>query len=67
MRAACCVLRGGANLHRRRGEGHDPHGRCGRPLPASESARAYSALGLWLFVPWSWWVDKHMPQMNCTP
>ena len=29
------------------------------PPPASESALAYSALGLWLFVPLSWWIDRH--------
>jgi hypothetical protein len=27
--------------------------------PPSERALAWSALGLWLFVPWAWWVDKH--------
>jgi membrane-bound metal-dependent hydrolase YbcI (DUF457 family) len=27
--------------------------------PPSERALAWSALGIWLFVPWSWWVDKH--------
>ena len=27
--------------------------------PPSEHALALSALGLWLFVPWSWWVDRH--------
>jgi hypothetical protein len=27
--------------------------------PPSERALAVSALGLWLFVPWSWWVDRH--------
>jgi membrane-bound metal-dependent hydrolase YbcI (DUF457 family) len=27
--------------------------------PPSERALAFSALGLWLFVPWSWWVDRH--------
>jgi amino acid transporter len=27
--------------------------------PPSERALALSALGLWLFVPWSWWVDRH--------
>ena len=29
------------------------------PLPPSERAIAWSALGIWLFVPWAWWVDKH--------
>jgi hypothetical protein len=28
------------------------------PLP-SERALAWSALLLWLFVPWAWWVDRH--------
>jgi membrane-bound metal-dependent hydrolase YbcI (DUF457 family) len=27
--------------------------------PPSERALALTALGLWLFVPWAWWVDKH--------
>jgi hypothetical protein len=27
--------------------------------PPSERALALGALGLWLFVPWSWWVDRH--------
>jgi membrane-bound metal-dependent hydrolase YbcI (DUF457 family) len=27
--------------------------------PPSESALAWTALGIWLFVPWAWWVDKH--------
>jgi len=27
--------------------------------PPSERALAWSALGIWLFVPWAWWVDKH--------
>ena len=27
--------------------------------PPSERALALSALGLWLFVPWGWWVDRH--------
>jgi hypothetical protein len=32
--------------------------------PPSESALAWSALGLWLFVPWAWWVDKHRTTVN---
>jgi membrane-bound metal-dependent hydrolase YbcI (DUF457 family) len=27
--------------------------------PPSEMALAWTALGIWLFVPWAWWVDKH--------
>lgn len=27
--------------------------------PSSERALAFEALGIWLFVPWAWWVDKH--------
>ena len=27
--------------------------------PPNESVLAWSALGIWLFVPWAWWVDKH--------
>ena len=29
------------------------------PPPPSVSALAWTALGIWLFVPWAWWVDKH--------
>jgi membrane-bound metal-dependent hydrolase YbcI (DUF457 family) len=28
------------------------------PAP-NERTLAWSALGIWLFVPWAWWVDKH--------
>ena len=27
--------------------------------PPSERALAWSALAIWIFVPWAWWVDKH--------
>lgn len=27
--------------------------------PPSERALAFGALGIWLFMPWAWWVDKH--------
>ena len=27
--------------------------------PPSERALALTTLGVWLFVPWAWWVDKH--------
>lgn len=27
--------------------------------PPSEHALAWTALGIWLFVPWAWWVDRH--------
>jgi hypothetical protein len=27
--------------------------------PPNERVLAWSALGIWLFVPWAWWVDKH--------
>ena len=29
------------------------------PPPPSEQMLARTALGIWLFVPWAWWVDKH--------
>lgn len=29
------------------------------PPPADGRAVAAGALGLWLFVPWAWWVDRH--------
>jgi membrane-bound metal-dependent hydrolase YbcI (DUF457 family) len=28
-------------------------------LPPNGQAVAMGALGLWLFVPWGWWVDRH--------
>lgn len=27
--------------------------------PPSEKALAWTALAIWLFVPWAWWVDRH--------
>jgi hypothetical protein len=27
--------------------------------PPNERVLAWTALGLWLFVPWAWWVDRH--------
>jgi hypothetical protein len=27
--------------------------------PPNERALAWTTLGIWLFVPWAWWVDKH--------
>lgn len=27
--------------------------------PPSEQALAWTALAIWLFVPWAWWVDRH--------
>jgi len=29
------------------------------PPPPSVRALAWTTLGVWLFVPWAWWVDKH--------
>jgi hypothetical protein len=29
------------------------------PLPPGEQAVAWMTLGLWLFVPWGYWVDRH--------
>jgi hypothetical protein len=29
------------------------------PPPTDERALAATSLGLWLFVPWSWWIDRH--------
>jgi len=31
----------------------------GSPPPPSPRAVAFGALGLWLFVPWGYWVDRH--------
>lgn len=32
--------------------------------PPSERALAWTALGVWLFVPWAWWVDRHRMQVT---
>jgi hypothetical protein len=29
------------------------------PPPPNVRALAWTTLGVWLFVPWAWWVDKH--------
>ena len=29
------------------------------PPPADAHALAVTALGIWIFVPWSYWVDRH--------
>lgn len=29
------------------------------PPPPSANALAWMTLGVWLFVPWAWWVDRH--------
>jgi membrane-bound metal-dependent hydrolase YbcI (DUF457 family) len=29
------------------------------PPPPSVNALAATSLGIWLFVPWAWWIDKH--------
>lgn len=29
------------------------------PPPPNVTALAWMTLGVWLFVPWAWWVDKH--------
>ena len=29
------------------------------PPPAESATVAWGALTLWLFVPWSWWIDRH--------
>lgn len=29
------------------------------PPPPSVNALAWMTLGVWLFVPWAWWVDRH--------
>lgn len=34
--------------------------------PPSERALAWTVLGLWLFVPWAWWVDKHRDYIGRT-
>ena len=39
----------------------------GSAPPASDRAVAYSALGLWLFVPWGYWVDRHREAEGWAP
>jgi hypothetical protein len=34
------------------------------PPPTDERAVAWSALLLWLFVPWSWWIDRHREMVS---
>jgi hypothetical protein len=29
------------------------------PPPASQRAVAVAALGIWLFIPWGYWIDRH--------
>jgi membrane-bound metal-dependent hydrolase YbcI (DUF457 family) len=29
------------------------------PPPPGVSALAWTTLGIWLFIPWAWWIDKH--------
>jgi len=29
------------------------------PPPPNERVLAWTALAIWLFVPWAWWVDRH--------
>ena len=35
--------------------------------PPNERALAVTALGLWLFVPWGWWVDRHREPVSADP
>jgi membrane-bound metal-dependent hydrolase YbcI (DUF457 family) len=35
--------------------------------PPSERALAWTAFGIWLFVPWAWWVDKHRIPVTPVP
>lgn len=41
------------------------------PPPPSEKAIAFSALGMWLFVAWAYWIDRHrlgaLPQRVIVP
>ena len=37
------------------------------PPPESDRALAVTALGLWLFVPWSAWVDRHREPSTVAP
>lgn len=35
--------------------------------PPSEHALAVAALGLWAFIPWGWWVDRHREPISAGP
>ncbi|HEY2375548.1 MAG TPA: metal-dependent hydrolase [Gemmatimonadaceae bacterium] len=37
------------------------------PAPSSGRAVGFSALGLWLFVPWSYWIDRHREVVAASP
>jgi hypothetical protein len=37
------------------------------PPPADARAVAWGALTLWLFVPWSWWIDRHREPVVARP
>jgi hypothetical protein len=34
------------------------------PPPPNERALALTTLGIWVFVPWAWWIDKHRDAWN---
>jgi hypothetical protein len=37
------------------------------PPPPNEHVLAIKTLGLWLFIPWGWWVDRHRESYGFTP
>ena len=37
------------------------------PPPPNERVLAFGGLALWLFVPWSWWVDRHREVLPRSP
>lgn len=37
-----------------------------RGAPPDAHTIAISTLGLWLFVPWGWWIDRHRESVNAT-
>ena len=37
------------------------------PPPRDERTLAYAALGIWLFVPWGYWIDRHREIMQADP
>lgn len=36
------------------------------PPPPNETVLAWSALSMWLFIPWAYWIDRHRVMKNLT-
>jgi hypothetical protein len=37
------------------------------PPPPSERAVQWTGLGMWLLVPWGWWIDRHRTLAGASP